>query len=538
MGSVCCIATIILQNALMVIYNNAWLETFQEKNGRPLRVLHYGNIANNGYLNAKALRRQGVEADVLCHDYHHIMGCPEWEDGDIDGDWGDDFAPNWSGIVHDFELPDWFHRGPLADCISAATDLCDRRDGITPGADEVGRPWYFRVVPGIYRRYREFVQSPRTTSYFARHPRVFFWLRFTRNQIMKVVHLAMRVMDFFKLSEAQKVARLAVEQIDEDLPERRGQAKMHRLVGLSNLALTLRPLLDRYDVVHAYATNPVPLMLSGKRPYVAYEHGTIRQMPFERTTEGASLTTAYRSADGVVITNCDNKLAAEKMGLRNFEFVPHPVNEDYLSRSIASDNLRQRLVEEHDASFILFHPSRQHWSEERDPSLEKGNDILIRGFARLVNEVDPRAFAVMVDWGLMVDRSKALLEELGCADRVTWIRPLPHRAFAKWINASDVVADQFYLGAFGSLTPKAMACGKPVLLNLDEELHRWCFQELPPVMNVKTPDEVFHSLQNVVLDKRALSRIGEEGRGWYNREHSMKLVGDKLVGMYQHALEA
>ena len=34
----------------------AWLEDWQRRKGRRLRVLHIGNIANNAYLNASFLR--------------------------------------------------------------------------------------------------------------------------------------------------------------------------------------------------------------------------------------------------------------------------------------------------------------------------------------------------------------------------------------------------------------------------------------------------------------------------------------------------
>jgi len=69
-----------------------WLREFQRREGRPLRVLHIGNIANNAYINAKIQRRLGIDADVCCYDYYHVMGCPEWEDADFTGDVGDQFA--------------------------------------------------------------------------------------------------------------------------------------------------------------------------------------------------------------------------------------------------------------------------------------------------------------------------------------------------------------------------------------------------------------------------------------------------------------
>jgi hypothetical protein len=57
----------------------AWLGEFREKAGRPLKVLHIGNIANNAYNNAKIQRKYGIEADVLCYDCH-IMARPEDRD--------------------------------------------------------------------------------------------------------------------------------------------------------------------------------------------------------------------------------------------------------------------------------------------------------------------------------------------------------------------------------------------------------------------------------------------------------------------------
>ena len=57
-----------------------WIESFREARGRPLRVLHIGNVANNAYNNAKLLNRAGLDCDVICYDYYHMMSCPEWED--------------------------------------------------------------------------------------------------------------------------------------------------------------------------------------------------------------------------------------------------------------------------------------------------------------------------------------------------------------------------------------------------------------------------------------------------------------------------
>ncbi len=96
-----------------------WLERFAMEKGRPLRVLHVGNVANNAYLNAKFLRRVGIEADVLCADYYHVMGCPEWEELELPRGHRSDFDPIFDRAdLRGYSRPKWFFQGPLSYCIA------------------------------------------------------------------------------------------------------------------------------------------------------------------------------------------------------------------------------------------------------------------------------------------------------------------------------------------------------------------------------------------------------------------------------------
>src|SRR3990172_9264317 len=85
------------------------LEEFKVRHNHKPRVLHIGNIANNAYNNAKLLNELGFDCDVICPIYYHIMGCPEWEDAEIDGDIGDQFRPDWTRVdLNGFHRPEWF----------------------------------------------------------------------------------------------------------------------------------------------------------------------------------------------------------------------------------------------------------------------------------------------------------------------------------------------------------------------------------------------------------------------------------------------
>ncbi len=91
-------------------------------------MLHIGNIANNAFNNAKLMNATGeYDNDVICYDYYHIMGCPEWEDADFQVGPADDFFPDWDDVnTHGYRRPRWFAQGPLRMCMAY---LIARRTG-------------------------------------------------------------------------------------------------------------------------------------------------------------------------------------------------------------------------------------------------------------------------------------------------------------------------------------------------------------------------------------------------------------------------
>ena len=454
-----------------------------------LRILHIGNIANNAYLASKILNEAGYDCDVFCYDYYHVMGSPEWEDADFVGDIDDAFGPDWGQIdLRGFQRPRWFAQGPFDACINY---LSSRRTGQFAEAAF----WWHKLM----------IRQP------------------ISDQPADEVDLENFLSNFDFIAEASEISQLMA-----DLEA--------TFVGAyqSHLA-RLKMLLTKYDIIQAYGSNPFLPALVGKRPIVAFEHGTIRKIPFENTPLGRLTALGYKHADGVVITNADNVKAAERLQLLNYRFIPHPVNEKWIIEGIGSE-LRTRLLQELQVDFLIFHPARQHWSAERDPNYEKGNDIFIRGLARFIHEVAPTSGAVFVEWGQSVPDSTALLAELGIADRVRWAPLLHNCNMSRYMDASDIIADQFYLGAFGNIMPKALAHGKPSILYLDEAAHNWCLPEMPPVINAHTPEEVFLGLKKAYEDRDWLANLAREGRGWYEKYHSNAAICDQFEHFYKDIL--
>lgn len=574
----------------------SWVADFRTLHGRSPRMLHIGNIANNAYLNAKALNEVGIESDVLCYDYYHIMGCPEWEDGDFEGRIRNDFLPNWSDVeLRGFRRPRWFIQAPMREAVRY---LIARREGDRLSAwwrwrrNEVRRwivcrPPLARSVSRVLSRLRKIVRSavalPRNTMLRGRsiangaiayaqsilfrlsglarsRPPVGLALASALATVLAVLAVPcallatlvslllcvawLATMPFRWLLDSALAERRSRHPESEGLDEAQWQAmcgNFRRWFPAREDALTsedaqpyrsvlpmFRRLFRSYDAIVGYSTDGVLPLLVGKRPFFAYEHGTIRNIPFQPTVQGRLCATTYRASNHAFITNCDNILAAGRLGLERFGFVPHPVNESPVDAERVR-RLRGELERRLETDFIVFHPSRQHWEERRHPDWEKGNDLFLRGFARLVHEVAPRASAVLVDWGQKVDDSKALIAELGIESRVLWIPTQGNRRMSEYVAACDVLADQFWLGAFGSTTPKAFLHGRPALLYLDEQRHRWCMPELPPVLNAKLPDEVFDALREVYESEDRGQALGAKSRDWYERFHSNRVIVQRFA---------
>ena len=410
-----------------------WLDRFCTENRRPPRLLHIGNIANNAYLAAKFLNQAGLDCDVLCYDYYHIMGCPEWEDADYVGDIRNDFYPTWKEVdLRGFERPQWFVQGPLAMCLDY---LLAKREGRTADAESL---WTALAAERelTCAKLRGEVPPPSRlaalTKLAGKAIRKFWKLPYILAQRIPKLHwFIMSLGSSPFMTSARRVCR----EYKAVFPSRSDELQP---IELRTYAMTFprwARLLPHYDLVVGYATDGVFPMLAGV-PYAAFEHGTIRNLPFEATSQGRICALTYRLANAVFITNCDNKVAADRLGLTRYRFVPHPINEAEHA-TVDPAAIRLDVRKKLDSDFVVFHPSRQHWSAKRDTSWDKGNDILIEGFARFVKEVNPRAGAIFVEWGQTLPQTKELLTRLGVMGRVMWIPAQPTPRMNGYVQACD-----------------------------------------------------------------------------------------------------
>ncbi len=175
-------------------------------------------------------------------------------------------------------------------------------------------------------------------------------------------------------------------------------------------------ILREYDLLHTYTEYPIAGLLAF-RPYIAHSTGSdLREQIFANDRFGVLLRQAYRRAGAILFSNPDQIRAIRRLGLLwKARFSPAPIDTERYSPKVRGGDRGSPVGSRGEGTAfegdpVIFHPSRQEWRI-------KGNDLLIRAFARLAREV-PGARLVIVDWGLDRVRTKTLVSFLDLGHHV------------------------------------------------------------------------------------------------------------------------
>jgi hypothetical protein len=655
-----------------------WIAKFKKRHKRPLRVLHIGNIANNAYNNAKIQRAYGIEADVLCHDYYHVMGTPEWEDSDFGAEVDPFFPDWWATKLRGFQRPSWFVQGPAPLCISymvarakgqktlarlrrwgleaAYWELLEDRARLTGRPRGIAEPWkhrvprYFgvasnrwkhgvwpylmrldplrRLRPGAAaarracrihfdhmaiewkRRSRQYLasfdpwktanqrfyslrgalrsrvvipllvgatskqpyrgggallalwrwqqrrrglgetfdraaflenKSEKAISSLSSRPNITSALfviagRTLFEMILFLVFLPVRLLwrsgEVKDASESTAVADALVARFqkqERNVPES-VWTDFHRHL---TKALTFGPVLARYDIVQGYSIDGIIPLSNGFSKFTAYEHGTLREIPFESTWLGLVCRLVYRSAPAIFITNSDVLGAAGQLELDKDKtcYLPHAFDD----RKLDDFRKRNAAIEPERDLVQFFCPSRQHWRDQ-NPSLMKGSDTMLTAAGNLAAE-GHRFRLVLVEWGVDVEASKELIKQFKLGEFVSWIPPMNKKFLWEQYCRSHAVLDQFSLPALGGVGFEVLALGRRLITKIDSEQLHMFFGCAPPVLPATNVRELTDSMRSVVLDPQDAAGIGTAGRQWITDFHSARRIVALQANAYRSLLE-
>ena len=568
--------------------NQRWLDEFRAKHGRAPRVLHIGNIANNAYNNAKILNAANFDNDVICYDYYHIMGCPEWEDADFEGDLDDDFRPNWFALgIKNFERPSWFAQGALVTCLAylhaKATGLSEKSSSLWVSLGKQNLTLRLRVlsnvlvdlagvfVQSVYgglglqvlsaRIYRLlWLMSLNNPRYLYTEVHLFFhkqirssfgssllasfatlilvplyWVLFFSRHLVprRFWPLWRHTLETPITSHIDNRCDELLREFRQSFPDRADQLELSDISAYFPFVRQWTSLMQTYDFVIAYSTDPFLPLLVGQ-DYFAFEHGTLRDIPYEQTAQGRRTSLSYRMAKHVFVTNSDCQQSAEFLAPGRHTLINHPYDEDHGMSVDGWEELRLELQSELKSDFLFFFPTRHDWVPETGYA-DKANDVFLRAFGQLRAE-GASVGLICCSWGQNVADSQALLKDLGCSAYVRWVKPMAMVRFERMAKACDCVVDQFKLGAFGGVLFKAMAVGAPVLTYLDEHRLQEQYAEVPPVINCKTESEIIGNARTLIDNPSMLASKKHASRAWIKKYHGKDATVNAQVDQFRQTM--
>jgi glycosyltransferase involved in cell wall biosynthesis len=535
-----------------------WLEEFERKHKRPLRVLHIGNIANNAYINSKFLNQAGLQCDVLCYDYYHIMGCPEWEDVEFDPSGiQDQNRPNWPRVnLNGYSRPKWFVQGPLKWCLRylrlrnqgkmrsarlvwMVLSLCNgTRDSFLarPVLDLLGR---FRNLP--FHVARSFYELRRVllmwfflaTRAAARPPRLLRPLyRFGRKLLSPMARIFRTCSGIKKPSHPDPYqdfldrAKYLKQEFARVFPTRKDRLVSKDLLPYASITGPCREVFDYYDIIIGYSLDGILPLLAGKRPYACFEHGTLRTFTMEPTGQCRRTALCYRLADHVFITNGDCIDYAERLNLPRYVTTLHPIDEKAIEKLEGrSGQIREELGVRH----VFLCPLRHDWKI-------KGADIYIRALPDIRDAIGDDFRVLMTQWGADLQASKDLARQLGVFENILWSPPFSRVALHRMMKSVDIVFDQIALPHFGATAPEAIAAGTPVIMSYDPASTSRIVEKPAPILSAWSPQDVVRQVQKA-LEPAWRKKYQEEAAAWVRDHHSHRRILKDFLGVCRTVLD-
>ncbi len=494
-----------------------FLLNLSKQKKRKIKILHIGNIANNAYINSKILNRLDfIESDVFCGNYFHFAGCPEWEELNIPSNYNiNQWKADFSKIRKKFNYkrPEWFIQGE---------DQYTLNFLYYHNKHNKLKAYYYKLM--IIVRNKLIISESKFIKTIRRLRKKLINIRLNKSY-KKVVSQRIFIIPLMFLYTLYRIIKILIygkKSNSIKLSERTKEIiKKYNLkesqVIFEHYQLWKR-LLEQYDVIIGYATSSIYPFLCDI-PYICYEHGTIRNLPFEKSVEGKKCKMVYQNAQETFITNIDNIENAKKLSLKNITPIPHGFDDSKVTRFFDKVKENQVAVEKNANQFIA--PARQHWKKGKE--LLKGNDKIVKA-VRILKDKKYEFKIIFVEYGLEVEETKKLIKDLDVESFFTWIQPVSKDELWKYYVSCEGVLDQFAIPGIGGVAFEAIAIGAPLITSIKEHEVSNFFGKKPPYLNCHKPEEIALQIEKVL--NKDFSEYKLQSREWFSKYHSSQRILD------------
>lgn len=276
------------------------------------------------------------------------------------------------------------------------------------------------------------------------------------------------------------------------------------------------PTLEALSQYDALLVSQVPYLglLSG-RPYLFGQTGGDIWFEASRNDDlGVITRRSIENAYAILVSNPITLAHARRYGMRNLLYVPWSLDEETYQPGNAQA-IRAEWEGKFGGDFFVLTSMRidNEW---------KGAHHALDGFAKFAANV-PGARLIVLGWGIDLEAAKATLAERNLTDRVLSLPIVGKRRLLKYLQAADVVMEQFVLGYFGASGLEAMACGKPVIMRVDRDQYDALIPSgAPPTLDATDAYGVERELSRLYRDKQFAENVGRRSREWFLEAQSSR----------------
>jgi glycosyltransferase involved in cell wall biosynthesis len=221
---------------------------------------------------------------------------------------------------------------------------------------------------------------------------------------------------------------------------------------------------------------------------------------------------ALQQAYAVLVSNPLTLSHARRYGLTNCLYLPLMLDEERYKPGDASDIRAQWQAQSGGEFFVL--------TSMRLDNGWKGAHLALEGFAEFAR-THPGARLIALGWGADEAAAREQLARSGIADQVLLMPIVGKARLARYLQAADVLIEQFVLGYYGASALEAMASGLPVIMRLERAQYDALIPAgAPPVLEAESAADVAAHLSSLYREPDRRKALGTGMRDWFMATHS------------------
>jgi hypothetical protein len=181
--------------------------------------------------------------------------------------------------------------------------------------------------------------------------------------------------------------------------------------------------------------------------------------------------------------------------------------------------------------FIIFHPTRIIFSDKQkeiETGHYKGNEKLINAFTSLIQKrkIDDICLAMpQRKHSIDINEAKKLINKNRIENNVVWLEANSEEGFTReelvnYYSISDIVADEFGIGWFGSIVIEAALCKKVIMTCINKKIVNKLYKDCP-IISCDNEIEIEKYIENIYDNIKIKNDISEKNYEWAKKYHSI-----------------